>query len=224
MTKISASILNADLSNLGHEVARVHKAGAAMLHIDVMDGIFVPPLTIGDVVVKSLRNHIGNNIDIVFDTHLMVSNPSEKLIENFADAGSDYISVHIESGCDVKAALRQIRSLGCKAGLAINPPTPIEAAFEFIESADMFIIMSVNPGYGGQAFIPESVDKIAALRAEAKRRGIDVLIEVDGGVNDKTAPDVIKAGADILVAGTYLFNSADMKAAVDTLRPSGTSL
>jgi ribulose-phosphate 3-epimerase len=211
--EISVSILNSDLSNLEREVARVEESGAGMLHIDVMDGIFVPPLTIGDVVVKSLRSKSA----LVFDTHLMVSKPTLLMLENFAKAGSDYITIHAESDCALRDSLAQIRSLGCKAGLAINPPTPIEKVFEYIELVDLFVIMSVNPGYGGQAFIPTSLDKIAALRTEISSRGGCALIEVDGGINADTAPEAIKAGADILVSGSYLFNAPDMAAAVKAL-------
>jgi ribulose-phosphate 3-epimerase len=212
--KISTSILNADLSNLQSQVAQVRESGAEMLHIDVMDGRFVPPLTIGDVVVKSLLPHKGG---LVFDTHLMVSEPSATMLQNFAAAGSDYITIHVESGCDVCASLEYIKKLGCKAGLAINPPTPIERLYDYLELADMFLIMSVNPGYGGQAFIPETLGKIAALRAELHSRGISAEIEVDGGINDKTAPDTIKAGADILVSGSYLFNAPNMAEAVRSI-------
>ena len=213
--KVSASVLNADLSALGEEVGKVERAGASLLHIDVMDGVFVPPMTFGDVVTKSLRKKSS----LIFDVHLMVKNP-ENLIERFAQAGSDMISIHVESDCDVAGTLARIRRPGLKAGLAINPSTPIESVYTYLGLADMFIIMSVNPGYGGQAFIPESTEKIAALRNEAAKRGVPALIEVDGGINENTAPDAVKAGADILVAGTYLFNSSDMSKAVESLKNS----
>ena len=212
-TKISASVLTADLSRLAEAVAAVESAGVDMLHIDVMDGIFVPPLTIGNAVVKSLRD----KSPLIFDAHLMVVKP-QRLIPLFAEAGSDMISIHVESDCDVPQVLRQIRDLGKKAGVAVNPTTPIESVFDCIGSADLFVIMSVEPGYGGQAFIPESLDKIKALREESRRRGIDVTIQVDGGINDKTAPNAVKAGADILVSGAYLFNSPDMAESVRKLR------
>ncbi|MCL1903036.1 MAG: ribulose-phosphate 3-epimerase [Oscillospiraceae bacterium] len=215
MTRVSASILSADLSRLGDEVCRVKAAGADMLHIDVMDGIFVPPMTIGDVVVSSLNK----TKNITFDTHLMLSRP-ERSIPLFAQAGSDIISIHVESDYEkgLQNALELIKKSGCKAGLAINPPTPIEKAFPFIGIADVFVIMSVNPGYGGQAFIPQSLNKIESLRNKAENLGINAVIEVDGGINEKTAPAVIKAGADILVSGNYLFASVNMKAAVESLR------
>jgi len=207
--KIAPSILNADLANLQSEIARLENAGVELLHIDVMDGVFVPPMTMGDVVVKSLRS----KSNLLFDAHLMVSNPSERLIKNFADSGSDIITIHVEQNEQVAEKLAYIRELGCKAGLALNPPTPVSEVLPYIGLVDMFVVMSVNPGYGGQAFIPESADKIAQIREKT-----DVAIQVDGGINDKTAPIAVSAGASVLVAGSYLMNAADINAAVASLR------
>ena len=215
--KIFASILNADLANLAREVTRLKAAGITALHIDVMDGVFVPPMTVGDVVVRSLRENRALCGDMIFDTHLMVANPSMRLLANFAQAGSDVITIHVEGNDDIAAKLAYIRELGCKAGLAFNPETPVSAAAPYVGAVDMFTVMSVRPGYGGQAFIPESLNKIAALRAELKSRGIVAEIEVDGGINAETAPSVIKAGADILVSGSYLFNAENMAEAVKLL-------
>jgi len=213
MLKISASVLNSDLTHLSREVERVEAAGADMLHIDVMDGVFVPPITIGDVVVKKLRGKSG----LVFDTHLMVIRP-DAAVEFFAKAGSDIITVHEECACDKFRLLKRIKELGVKAGLSLCPGTEVEKAYPYIGLADMFLIMTVNPGYGGQEFIRDTLPKITALKKETERRGIIADIEVDGGINEKTAPEVIGAGANVLVAGTYLFNAPDMREAVGRLQ------
>jgi len=178
-----------------------------------MDGVFVPPITIGDIVVKSLRPKSG----LIFDTHLMVSDPMHA-VEVFAKAGSDIITIHEESLCDKFRLLRRIRELGKKAGLSLCPGTEVEKAFPYIGTADMFLIMTVNPGYGGQEFIMDTLPKIEALKHEITRLGHDTDIEVDGGINEKTAPLAINAGANVLVAGTYLFKSDNMGEAVTRLK------
>jgi ribulose-phosphate 3-epimerase len=212
--KVSASVLNADLSCLKDEVERARSAGVDLLHIDVMDGLFVPPMTFGDVVVKSMRKHS----ELIFDTHLMVKTPSLQLIENFAEAGSNLITIHMESRCEKRHTIEFIQSLGCGAGVAINPSTPVERVLPFLEFVSLVVIMSVNPGYGGQRFIPSTLDKIRVLKSEMLNRGMSVNIAVDGGINENTAPEAVEAGADILVAGTYLFNSSNMERAVQRLR------
>jgi len=213
--KISASVLNSDLANLEKELKRAEAAGADMVHLDVMDGVFTESLTFGDYVVKSLRPHTK----LPLDTHLMVNNPT-KLIPLFAAAGSDIITIHAESACDTKACLKLIKSLGVKAGISANPETDVEDVFPYLELCDMVLIMSVKPGAGGQAFQNTSLDKIKAVREEADRLNIVLDIEVDGGINEVTAPLVFAAGANIAVVGTYLLNSGDMEQAVKIIKNS----
>lgn len=211
--KISASVLNSDLSQLGESAAAIAKNGIEYLHFDVMDGEFVENITYGSAVQNSLRSHTS----ALLDTHLMVKTPARQ-IPLFAAAGSEMITFHIESDGDPAALIEQIHALGVKAGVALKPKTPAEAVFPYIEAADMILVMTVEPGYGGQGFIPEMTDKIRAVRARADELGRSVDIQVDGGINEKTAPLVKEAGANILVAGTYLFRAEDMKAAADLLR------
>lgn len=213
-TIISASVLNSDMSALGAEINRAEDAGADWIHLDVMDGVFVDCITYGDYMINSLRPHTK----LIFDTHLMVHDPS-KLIHLFARAGSDIITIHEESACDRHAVLRAIHDLGLKAGIAVNPQTPAEKLFPYLEEADMALIMTVNPGYGGQGFIKETLPKIRLVRNEAERLGLkDFQIEVDGGIKADTAKAVREAGANVLVAGTYLFKNDDMAEAVKCLR------
>ncbi len=198
--KIAPSILSADFARLGDEVRAITDAGADYIHIDVMDGHFVPNLTIGPAVVKALRPHS----DLPFDVHLMIS-PVDPYIEAFADAGADIITVHPEAGAHVHRTVQLIKSLGRKAGVSLNPGTPAEAVDNLIGDVDLILVMTVNPGFGGQSFIKAQLGKIEALRGRIDASGRAIELEVDGGINGDTAPRAIAAGADVLVAGTAAF-------------------
>lgn len=203
MVKIAPSILSADFSTLAEDVIEVHSAGADLLHIDVMDGHFVPNITIGPVVIKSL----ADKVDIPFDVHLMISEP-DRYIDAFADSGADIITVHQEACIHLHRVIQNIHDRNIKAGVALNPSTPLVTIENVLEDLDMVLIMSVNPGFGGQSFISSQVDKVAELKEMLRERGLEdkVEIEVDGGIKPETAPLMVEAGADILVAGSYLFN------------------
>ena len=198
--RVAPSILSADFAKLGEEVRAVSGAGADYIHIDVMDGHFVPNITIGPAVVQALRGHSA----LTFDVHLMVA-PVDPYVPLFADAGADIITVHAEAGPHLHRTLQLIKSAGKKAGVALNPATPVSAVEHVLDEVDLVLVMSVNPGFGGQRFIPTVLDKIADLRAriDATNRPID--LEVDGGINETTAAQVLAAGADVLVAGSATF-------------------
>ncbi len=211
-TLIAPSILAADFSKLGEEVRAVDAAGADMIHVDVMDGHFVPNISIGPGVVKSIRPHTT----LPFDVHLMIA-PVDPYIQAFRDAGADIITVHPEAGPHIHRTLQAIRATGAKAGVSLNPGTPVEAVDPIIDLVDLILVMSVNPGFGGQSFIETALLKIEKLRRKIDATGRDIILEVDGGVNAKTAPSVIAAGATALVAGTAVYGG-DAGAYADNIK------
>lgn len=210
---ISPSVLAADFGNLSNEIENISACGADWIHIDVMDGVFVPPITFGDNLVKVAKKASKLPLDV----HLMIVNP-EKHIQSFAEAGASVITVHQEASDHLHRTLSSIRELGVAPGVSINPATAAENVFEVLEVADLVLVMTVNPGWGGQAFIPACLEKIKKLRTEIDRRGLKTRIEVDGGINHSTAKHCLDAGASILVAGTAIFGSNDRSVAIRNLR------
>jgi ribulose-phosphate 3-epimerase len=210
--KISPSILSADFSILGDEIKSLEKAGADLIHIDVMDGHFVPNITMGPPIIKMVRKCTK----LPFDVHLMIS-PVEKYIKAFADAGSDIITIHPEATDNLKRAVGTIKSLGKKAGVSLNPKTPISALMDVINDIDLILIMSVNPGFAGQSFMSEVLPKVTELRKMINEKKLKIDIEIDGGINFETAPLAVKAGANILVSGTTIF-SGSLKDNIQKLR------
>jgi ribulose-phosphate 3-epimerase len=213
--QISPSILSADFSQLGNEIKRLEEGGADLIHVDVMDGHFVPNLTIGPPVIKALKK----NCSIKFDVHLMIS-PVHKYIDAYADAGADIITFHPEATDDLSASIKRIKDFGKKVGVSLNPETSVSVIRDYLNQIDLVLIMSVNPGFGGQKFMPEVLEKIKELRNIQKEKNVDFDIEIDGGINFENSKIAIEAGANILVSGTTIFksNNGDIKKNIDLLK------
>ena len=213
--KISPSILAADFSQLGNEIKRLEESGADMIHVDVMDGHFVPNLTIGPPVIKALKKHSS----IMFDVHLMIS-PVHKYIESYSNAGADIITIHPEATDDLKSSIFKIRELNKKVGISLNPKTEIDVILNYLDQIDLVLIMSVNPGFGGQKFMPEVLTKVKELKKIQVEQELNFDIEIDGGINFDNYKEAIKAGANILVSGTTIFksNNGDIKKNIELLK------
>ena len=213
--QISPSILSADFSQLGTEIKRLEEGGADMIHVDVMDGHFVPNLTIGPPVIKALRKHCS----LKFDVHLMIS-PVHKYIDAYADAGADIITIHPEATEDLSASISKIKGLGKKVGVSLNPETKVSVIINYLNQIDLVLIMSVNPGFGGQKFMPKVLEKIKELKKIQKKENIDFDIEIDGGINFENSKTAIEAGANILVSGTTIFksNNGNIKKNIELLK------
>jgi len=215
--QISPSILSADFSQLGKEIKRLEEGGADMIHVDVMDGHFVPNLTIGPPVIESLKKHSS----ILFDVHLMIS-PVHKYIEAYANAGADIITIHPEATDDINLSISKIKQLNKRVGVSLNPETKVDLIFDHLNKIDLVLIMSVNPGFGGQKFMPEVLTKIKELKKLRNEKGLNFDIEIDGGINFENSKEAIEAGANILVSGTTIFksNNGDIKKNIELLKSS----
>ena len=213
MIKLAPSILSADFARLLEDVKKVEEAGCEYLHIDVMDGHFVPNITLGPNIVKSLRK----DVNMIFDAHLMIENP-DMYIKDFAEAGCDIIVVHQEACKHLHRTIQNIKSYNIKAGVALNPATPIETIKHILKDVDMVLIMTVNPGFGGQSFIDSMIDKIRELKAKVDEQSLNIDIQVDGGIKPSNVADVVNAGANVIVAGSAIFNSSDIKETVIEFR------
>lgn len=209
---IAPSVLSADFLNLGRDIEMLNQSKAEWIHLDIMDGLFVPNISFGLPVVQAIRKATTKTIDV----HLMIEQP-ERYITAFADAGADVLTLHYEASRHLHRAMQQIRDAGMKAGVVLNPHTPVELLQDLLPYLDLVLLMSVNPGFGGQKFIPQILDKTVRLKKMIEKRGLEVLIEVDGGVNAETAAQLFDAGADVLVAGSYVFGSEDPQKTIKRL-------
>lgn len=212
-TIVSASLLGCNLADLKNEIEKAKNAGVDWLHFDVMDGLFVDNISFGLPVLKC----IAKETDMFLDVHLMIDKP-EKYVEKFADFGGDLVNFHLEATDCAEKIIDLIKAKGKKVGISIKPDTPAESVFPYLEKVDMVLVMTVEPGFGGQAFIESTVDKVRIVRREIEKRGLEVYLQVDGGINDKTAEVVKEAGADVLVSGSYIFGAKDMSAAISSIR------
>lgn len=211
--KVAPSLLSCDFAKIGKEIVRVDKAGADLIHLDVMDGHFVPNLTIGPGIVKAVRPYTT----LPFDVHLMIDYPLD-YIDAFADAGADIITFHLESMSDPQTTIEKIKSRGVKPGVVIKPGTPADVVYPYLEKVDMVLVMTVEPGFGGQAFMEDMMPKVKAIKAEIQKRGLDVLVEADGGISEATAAIASKAGVDVCVSGTGIFKAKDAAEAIRILK------
>lgn len=210
---VSASVLSADMLNLETEIRKLENCSIEMLHFDVMDGVFVNNITYGLPILEQVRKKTR----LILDVHLMITDPL-RYVEKFVKAGADILSFHLESQSDAIQTINEIKKSGAKVAIAIKPATTAESVYELLPYIDMALVMTVEPGFGGQSFIPETVEKVRCIRNKITELGLDVHVQVDGGINDSTAGIVVNAGADVIVSGSYLFNAKDMKAAAQKLR------